>query len=140
MYETLERYRTIKRFRDSATNRVYEVGDVFPSTVEAAPTEERLEELSTTKNRYNEPFIAKIGSETMVEPVKVEPQPVDAPEVEGGEPDEPQPAKPKPSGKDNSKSFFGDLEDGDELDFRSKKPSPEPFKPAPAQAKLLHYE
>ncbi len=53
-------YKVVRRFRDlKHDNHIYEVGDSYPKTGEKA-TKARLEELSTTKNKYKQIYIEEV--------------------------------------------------------------------------------
>ncbi|MCM3291827.1 termination factor Rho [Paenibacillus sp. MER 180] len=54
MYKTVSRFKELKH-----DGHVYEVGDVYPKEGTKA-TKARLEELSTTKNKYQEVFIKEV--------------------------------------------------------------------------------
>ncbi|WP_239671781.1 termination factor Rho [Mangrovibacillus cuniculi] len=50
-------YKVTRRFKDvKHDNHVYEIGDVYPMQGKKA-TKTRLEELATTKNKYEKVFI-----------------------------------------------------------------------------------
>ncbi|KEF40120.1 hypothetical protein M670_00135 [Schinkia azotoformans MEV2011] len=50
-------YKVVRRFKElKHDGHIYEVGDTYPNKGEKA-TKARLEELSTTKNKYNTVFI-----------------------------------------------------------------------------------
>lgn len=55
-------YKVVRRFKDVYHGRIYEVGDVYPAEGLTA-TEKRLEELSTTKNKYKKVYIEKVQEE-----------------------------------------------------------------------------
>ncbi len=54
MYEVVSKFKETKH-----DGHVYEVGDTYPKEG-AKATKARLEELSTTKNKYNKPFIEEV--------------------------------------------------------------------------------
>lgn len=55
-------YKVIKFFTDMQDNNfAYNVGDIFPRENKSV-TDERIEELATSKNRQGEPLIKKVAS------------------------------------------------------------------------------
>lgn len=55
-------YKVIKFFTDMQDdNFVYNIGDIFPRENKSV-TDERIEELATSKNRRGEPLIKKVAS------------------------------------------------------------------------------
>lgn len=53
-------YKVVSRFKESKhDNHIYEVGDNYPVEGKKA-TKARLEELSTTKNKYQQIFIEEV--------------------------------------------------------------------------------
>lgn len=53
-------YQVVSKFKEQKHDgHVYEVGDIYPKEGSKA-TKARLEELSTTKNKYNKPFIEEV--------------------------------------------------------------------------------
>lgn len=53
-------YQVVSKFKEQKHDgHVYEVGDIYPKEG-AKATKARLEELSTTKNKYNKPFIEEV--------------------------------------------------------------------------------
>lgn len=53
-------YRVVRRFKDlKHKGHVYEVGDVYPAEGFKAP-KKRIEELSTTNNKYGKVYIEKV--------------------------------------------------------------------------------
>ena len=53
-------YKVVKRFYDLHSDHCYSVGDIFPH--DGGPvTEDRIEELSSNKNKLCTPLIKKIG-------------------------------------------------------------------------------
>jgi hypothetical protein len=63
-------YKVIKNFIDlQDANHEYRAGDVFPRS-NLKVSAERLKELSTERNRRNQPLIKEIPDEVKSEPVK----------------------------------------------------------------------
>lgn len=55
-------YKVVKKFADLQDERyLYKVGDVYPRDG-YTPTDERIEELSSSKNKQNTPLIKKVTS------------------------------------------------------------------------------
>lgn len=53
-------YKVVRRFKDlKHDGHVYNVGDIYPKQGEKA-SKARLEELSTTKNKYGQVYIEKV--------------------------------------------------------------------------------
>ena len=50
--------KVIKTFRDATNGHVYHIGDKFPYV--GTETDERIEELSSNKNRRGEPLIVEM--------------------------------------------------------------------------------
>lgn len=52
-------HKVIRRFRDLKHDHIYEVGDSYPKEGKKA-TKARLEELSTTENKYKQIYIEEV--------------------------------------------------------------------------------
>ncbi|XRD24058.1 termination factor Rho [Lysinibacillus fusiformis] len=60
-------HKVVSRFKETKHDgHVYEVGDNYPVEGKKA-TKARLEELSTTKNKYNQVFIEEVAETPKVE-------------------------------------------------------------------------
>lgn len=64
------KYKVVRRFQDIKHDRIYEVGDTYPAEGDKA-SKTRLEQLATTKNKYEKVFIEKV-EETPIEEVDKE--------------------------------------------------------------------
>lgn len=68
-------YRVIERFADSQDeNRIYEAGDEFPRKG-LSVTDERLKELSGSRNKAGRPFIKEISIKEAEAPKKAQEKP-----------------------------------------------------------------
>lgn len=56
-------YKVVNRFKDIKHNKIYEVGEQYPTEGQKA-TKARLEQLATTKNKYKKVFIEKVEEES----------------------------------------------------------------------------
>ena len=73
-------YKVVKRFYDLHSDHSYSVGDIFPHDG-GTVTEDRIEELSSNKNKLGTPLIKKIGVDSSDAPGKgTEVDSSDAPE------------------------------------------------------------
>ena len=62
------KYTVIKFFTDlQDNNHAYNVGDEYPHVGAKKPSKERIEELSSNKNRQNCPLIKAVETETVKE-------------------------------------------------------------------------
>lgn len=61
MYKVIEKFADLKDF-----NYIYNVGDIYPHEG-MLPTPERVEELSSSKNRLRTPLIEKVDEEAKAE-------------------------------------------------------------------------
>lgn len=52
-------YKVVRRFQDIKHDRIYEVGETYPAVGEKA-SKTRLDQLATTKNKYDKVFIEKV--------------------------------------------------------------------------------
>lgn len=60
-------HKVVSRFKETRHDgHIYEVGDIYPVEGKRA-TKARLEELSTTKNKYNQVFIEEVNETPKVE-------------------------------------------------------------------------
>jgi len=75
-------YTVIEKFNDTSTKHIYEVGAVYPAEGKKLPGKGRLETLSTSKNKYDRPFIELVEQDEP--PINDNP-----PENEDGGQDEP---------------------------------------------------
>jgi len=56
----MDKYKVVREFKDTKHDgHVYAVGDTYPKE-EAKATKVRLEELSTTKNKYKKVYIEEV--------------------------------------------------------------------------------
>lgn len=63
----MTKYKVVRRFKESKHGgHIYEVGDEYPKKGERT-TKTRLEELSTTKNKYGKIFIEEVKEEMVKE-------------------------------------------------------------------------
>ncbi|MNI73458.1 hypothetical protein D3C73_1294680 [compost metagenome] len=53
-------YKVIRKFKDK-DSRVYNVGNAYPAEKAKKPTKIRIEELSTTNNKYGNVYIVESG-------------------------------------------------------------------------------
>ncbi len=60
-------HKVVSRFKETRHDgHIYEVGDIYPMEGKRA-TKARLEELSTTKNKYNQVFVEEVNETPKVE-------------------------------------------------------------------------